>query len=470
MVDHANHVTAEGTTDMKADLPSIETFPPSLTSPARGIGRRPIVVSIGILAYNEESAIAQTVKSIAGQTLVSARRDDHRVELICVANGCRDRTAELAAKAIDKLQASDPARISGRVEIIDRPSKENAWNEFVHRLSRRDADVLVFLDGDVRLLDPETLRSMADTLLSQPRAYVCGARTVKHLELSRRRRWIDRVSLAATAIRRHSNQQSARTGFAGCLYAARTEACRRFRLPTILKGEDCFLHAMWATDFFTVAVNAQDPTRIVTAPQASVLFEAYTSPLAVVKNLRRRAVEITINSMLYDRLWSESSPNEDAGALLLRWHREDPRWEQRLLEQKINERGSWLPPGGPFLRWVSPRGSLWHWFRRMKGMRWHRKILHAPVAALGTCLTFYAYVSANRLIRAGKLDNLWFTTATRLDVPRPDPTVAVGVRSPELGPTDDDSASDARVNRSGNGSAAAGSAASHARAVGLDRP
>lgn len=413
------HVVEAGSMPIAASveedaLLQIETFlVPMAPGGATDAGRRPTKISVGILAYNEETAIQQTIASIGEQSIIEDGRAYH-LEIICVANGCRDRTAELAGQAIDRLREQRGSWVTGRVEVVERPSKENAWNEFVHRCSSVDSDFLVFMDGDVKLLNRDSLRSMVEALRASPRAYVCGARTVKHLELLERKRWVDRISLSATSMRRHASRQVGRVGFAGCLYAARASACRRFRLPTILRGEDCFLLAMWVTDFFTMPNHGHDPSRIVMATDAAVLFEAYTSPTAVLKNLRRRAVEITINSMIYDRLWAESTPREDAGALLLRWSREDPEWEQQLLRDKVKERGRWVPPGGPFLRWISSNGPLWAWVHRLGGMPWPRKLAYLPVAVIGTAATLYAYMAANRLIRSGKLDNLWFTTATKL--------------------------------------------------------
>jgi glycosyltransferase involved in cell wall biosynthesis len=362
-------------------------------------------ISIGILAYNEESAIEGTIGSISGQSIIKDLPTGWSVEIICVANGCRDKTAIVASEAINTLVDSvGDRRVSGRTEIVERASKENAWNEFVHRLSDRQSEFLIFMDGDIRLLDQDTLITLIQELQKHPRAYVCGARTVKSIELKQRQTILERISLAASDLRRHATE----VAFAGCLYAARSQACRRLRLPLIMRGEDSFLRAIWCTDFFTVSVNQADSTRIISAPNARVMFEAYLSPSQVLKNLRRRAVGMTIHSMLYDRLWSESTPETDGGALLLRWHEQDPDWDQKLLRQKIKERENWIPGGGAtFYQWASPRGDLWKWFRRMRGMPLVRKIKQFPVAAIATCLNLYAGIAAHRLIRSGKLDDLW---------------------------------------------------------------
>lgn len=376
-------------------------------------------ISIGVLAYNEESSIAETIASIGEQSLVKQLPPGWSLEIVCVPNGCKDRTSDVARGALDQLVQAVGVRrgVSVRVVDIQRPSKENAWNEFVHRISDPQSNVLILMDGDVRIVHPDALQSMVTALLSHPDAYVCGARTVKHLQLKADQSLWERISLGATELRSHASSVSAVGGFAGCLYAARASACRRLRLPAILRGEDSFLRAVWSTDFFTTPINQADPSRIINAPDATVLFEAYVSPRQVLKNLRRRAVGLTINSMLYDKLWAEATPAEDAGALLLKWDREDPGWDRSLLKQKIEERGGWIPPGGPFLHWISPSGNLWTWFRRMKGLPLKQKLKRLPVAMIGTCLTLYAYSAANRMIRSGELENLWFTTRTNLGSP-----------------------------------------------------
>jgi len=373
-------------------------------------------VSIGILAYNEESSIAGTIESILEQSIVTDPPAGWQVEIVCVPNGCTDRTAEVAEKALAGItDRSEHSHVTAKVVSLPIPSKENAWNSFVHELSARAATHLVFMDGDVRLLHPDTLKNLVGALCDNPLAHVAGAETVKHISNRASQNVFERVSMMATRLRRSSNLERGIAGFAGCLYATPASSSRRFVLPSIMRGEDCFLRAIWSTDFFTVPVNTEDRRRVIAAPDATVLFEAYTSPRMVLKNLKRRAVEITINSMIYDRLWAESTNERDAGALLLEWQRGDPDWDKKLLEAKIAERGRWVIPGGPFLRWIAPSGGLWRWFHRMKGMSLGKQAACLPVAMIGTVLQYYAYTAANRAIRSGALEGLWFTTETALD-------------------------------------------------------
>lgn len=398
-------------------MPEIETFPTTDAVVRQTEADGAVRVSIGILAYNEETSIADTIESVLNQSIVKEPPEGWEVEIVCVPNGCTDRTAEAATRALGRLGGGRDSRsVAGRVEVVERPSKHNAWNEFVHRLSRTDATHLVLMDGDVRLLGERTLESMLRRLLGAPDAYVCGARTVKDIDIPGFRVWSlrHRISSMASAIRRNDTDQRGEAGFAGCLYACPAEACRRFVLPEVLVGEDSFLRAVWSTNFFTNAVGVSDPRRVVSAEDATVLFEAYTGTASVLKNLRRRMVGLTINSMLYDRLWAESSTGADAGVLLTRWAGEDPGWDRRLIAERIAARGSWVVLGGSFASWATSQQGLWKWFHRMRGMPLSKRVCRLPGACVGTMLHAYACISANRLVRTGRTEGLWFTTKTRL--------------------------------------------------------
>jgi len=352
-------------------------------------------ISVGILAWNEESSIRATLSSVCAQDVFAAS-DDLTVEIVCVANGCTDRTVEVANETICEHEPQFQNAHHARVEKIDIPSKENAWNEFVHRLSDPEADVFVFMDGDVQLAHSGVLNSLIEPLANDDRLWIAGGMPVKHIAKQRTFNPLHWVSLAASAVRHESND-----AFGGCLYAARSDVMRRFCLPDVLIGEDCFIGAMIKTEFFT---TDEHTGRVRRAPEAEVLFEAYTTPLSIYKNLRRRAVGLTIASMLYDELWAKSTKDGlDAGDLVMQWQANDPQWAQKLIRRKIQERG----------RWVLPRGMLIKGFRKVSRLRFPKNIIMFPVALCGVCVNLVPCIRANQIIRKGKMKNLWFVTQTR---------------------------------------------------------
>lgn len=102
--------------------------------------------SVGVMAYNEEANIAAALASILGQELTTTRI----AELIVVASGCRDRTADIVA---------DIARHDQRVRLIEqrrREGKASAINVFI---SAARSPVLVMVSADV-LVEGEALDAL----------------------------------------------------------------------------------------------------------------------------------------------------------------------------------------------------------------------------------------------------------------------------------------------------------------------
>src|SRR5688572_8342662 len=102
-------------------------------------------IDIGIFAHNEERAIGEMLSRFSRQSLFAT--PEHSVRVFVLANGCSDRTAEVAKAAFDKLYAP------GQIDVVNlaEGGKSRTWNKFVHELSRPDTDFLLFCDADLRL-------------------------------------------------------------------------------------------------------------------------------------------------------------------------------------------------------------------------------------------------------------------------------------------------------------------------------
>src|SRR5437899_1671689 len=96
-----------------------------------------ICVSIGIIAWNEEEVIEAALESLWQQTLFSEiGRRGLRAEIICIANGCSDRTATIARRFFERIKTDAVAdSVHGRVVEVSERGKNNSWNLFVHSLS-----------------------------------------------------------------------------------------------------------------------------------------------------------------------------------------------------------------------------------------------------------------------------------------------------------------------------------------------
>ncbi|HWQ93336.1 MAG TPA: glycosyltransferase [Clostridia bacterium] len=105
--------------------------------PARRVPTRPI--SVVIPAHNEEAYIAQTLESL--------RRQNYGwMEVVVVANGCTDNTAEAAQRLCDRL-------------IVLSQKSLGVSRNLGARMAR--GEILVFLDADTTL-EPMALRRIAE--------------------------------------------------------------------------------------------------------------------------------------------------------------------------------------------------------------------------------------------------------------------------------------------------------------------
>ena len=354
-------------------------------------------ISIGILAYNEEQGIARTIASVLSQRLEAPPGDDHtpgiRAELIIVPNGCKDRTAQIA---IEETQTLAPASsqeagfFHAWVHELDVPGKENAWNHFVDDFSSCDADVLVFMDADIQLAHDRVIYNLIRTLYSHPECVVAGGNPVKHIEHKQHKSAIDRLSIGATTLRR--GMQGI---FAGCLYAGRADTIRQMYLPTVLMGEDAFVRAMIVTEGFTNKKDNAD--LIVRANDAEVIFTSYTNLSEILRNKTRRMLELSINAIIYTKLWAESTPEFPAGPLMRELQRNNPNWSQDLVKKTFQSRGFW----------AVPRQFIYKQFFQLKHHSWPGRLKLLPVAIATLPINAYAVYQANRSVAKGEIRNLW---------------------------------------------------------------
>src|ERR1700719_1670737 len=131
-----------------------------------------MLISIGILAWNEEAVIGGTLRSLFAQSALQAPAADllgHAWQIVVVPNGCSDQTAEVSRRVI-KEQVAQTGRsdISWEVRELTEAGKSNAWNNFVHVFSDRSATLIVMLDADIEFGERETLANTVKALLADP--------------------------------------------------------------------------------------------------------------------------------------------------------------------------------------------------------------------------------------------------------------------------------------------------------------
>lgn len=347
-------------------------------------------VSIAIFAWNEEDAIAPTLDSLFAQSFFSRlAAQGETAEVICVLNGCTDRTPARAAAVFSRQKQSHPAAraFSCRVEELSEKGKMNAWNQFVHRLSAREARVLIMMDADIRIELPDTLWNMFQVLERDAEAVVSTDLPMKAIAGGPKagvRAWLSGGMSRMT--------RAAEAQLCGQLYAIRAGHARRIYVPRDLGAcEDGFLKSMVCTDLLAHEVW---PPRIRLAPDAAHMFEAYTSVPAVLKNQKRQMIGQTVVHLLVDKHLARlpAAARMDMAAILRARDSSDRDWLKRLILQHLQEvRYFWrLYPG-----MLNQHVARW---RKLPGWK---KLPCLPAMAAGLAVGIISGYAAHKSLKAG---------------------------------------------------------------------
>ena len=362
---------------------------------------KPPRISIAVRAWNEEAVIRRTLESLFEQSLfeeLNARGE--RCEVLCIPNGCTDRTAEIAAAVFAGQEKSHPFAdaFACGVRNIREAGRNHTWNAFVHDLSCPEAEFLVLMDSDILFNRRETLFNMYRALLENSGASVASDQPVKDLSLKLRKSWRDRISLAVSEMNGATQGQ-----MTGQLYCIRAEVARRLYLPKELGIDDGFIKAIVCTDSFS---NELNPRRIVVAENASHVYEAYTSAGELLKNQKRQMIGQTIVHVLVEYLKTLPPPQRTHLADTLRRKEEaSPDWVARLVAEHVRRvRFFWrLFPDAPTFR-----------FKRWWTMRGMKRLTYLPATLVGFAVTMIACAQAYRHFKRGKM-HFW-PKAAREDI------------------------------------------------------
>ena len=148
-------------------------------------------VTVLIAAYQEEAAIADTLQTIATEHYPGP------VEVLALNDGSTDRTAEMAARAIKRLEL--PANTD--VRLIDFPVNRGKAAVLNDGLAAARYELIVTIDGDSRL-NRDALTAIVERLMSDPdnTQAVAGAVLVRNSRanlLTRAQEWDYFLGIAA---------------------------------------------------------------------------------------------------------------------------------------------------------------------------------------------------------------------------------------------------------------------------------
>lgn len=360
--------------------------------------QRPITLSIGIMAWNEEALIGPMLASLFDQTIFAhlAARGE-RVEVVCLANGCTDRTVEVAGKIFSTMAREHPARLglTARVEDIVQPGRNNAWNRFVHEFSARETRFICLMDADIIFNRPDTLQLVLTELERNLRLGGASDTPVKNIANPDRPTLRERLSLATSEM-----TGTIEGKLNGMLYCLRTHIARNLYLPRdVLANDDGFFKAAICTDFFRAPL---DPSKVVSVRAATHLYEPYLSLHDVLNNQKRQMIgQATVHVIIEHLLTLPEKDRAQLAATLQRLEAGDPDWLKRRIDAHVARTGFFwrLFPGVLGFRW-----------RRLGRMRGWQRVTHFPAAAAGFGVTLVACWQAARFLRRGVV-NYWPKTA-----------------------------------------------------------
>lgn len=354
----------------------------------------PVSLSIGIMAWNEEDAIVPMLASLFEQSIFAhllARGE--ACEVVCLANGCTDRTVAVTREIFAGMERDHPARLGlrMRVEDISTPGRNNAWNRFVHEFSARETRLICLMDADIIFNRADTLEQVVAELERDPRLGGASDTPVKNIAVKASPSMRERLSLATSDM---TGTIAGRLN--GMLYCLRAPIARNLYLPRdVLANDDGFFKAAICTDFFRAPL---DPTKVVSVGTATHLYEPYLSLHDVLNNQKRQMIgQATVHVIVEYLLTLPEADRAHLAATLQRLEAGDPDWLKKRIDAHVAQTGVFwrLFPGILGFRW-----------RRLAQMRGLRRVTHFPAAVAGFAVTLVACWQAARFLRRG-VSNYW---------------------------------------------------------------
>ena len=341
-------------------------------------------VDIAIFAHNEAPRIATLIADLARQDIFGDQACDLRI--LILANGCTDGTAATSRHAIAGLDRV----VAATFTVIDLPQggKSRTGHRFIHEFSRPAADLLGFMDADIRLPRPDTLRRIVETMQTRPELKVFTSRPVKDLAHDRPPKGLVARLIASGG----GGLTNWRTSVCGQLFVLRGDMARRIGLPIGLPVEDGFIRAMTLTDLLSAP---QDLSRIDGDPEIFHIYESIQNLRELLHHQTRIVIGSAINAAIFQHI-RKVAPTEPEAHRVLMQAGKDETWLTSLLRQELPRK----PYGYVPFSFLTKRFHVYR-SREKKGLR------ETAILIVGLGMDAVVWVMASLKMRAGAGSGFW---------------------------------------------------------------
>jgi hypothetical protein len=346
--------------------------------------KRPVGLSIGILACNKESSPEPMLSSLFRQSVFERLAARHeRCEIIMLGDACNDRTAPGLRDFLARMQLEHPWASTWAAHVIEVPDEgyNKAWNRFIHEFSAVEATYLATMHTEILLHHRDAVSSLICALERRRHLGAACGRRCEHVLFKERKTFWERLAL--TSVPADGNGGGQLNGELVCL---RASVARRIHLPSGLDaGFDRFVTQVIGTDFFS---RRFDPMRFALPPDAAHICVAPTRPREVLEFRKRRMIGETAAQVLLDYLGSRP-PRERSNLLeTFRAHEAfDVQWLEKLVAVHVRRRSYFGQLFSGVLR--MRRNTLPAW----------RRVRQIPEACTGFLFTVIACLRAHRFLR-----------------------------------------------------------------------
>ena len=356
-----------------------------------------MLISIGILAWNEEDVIQQTLESLFEQSVFKKKiindLPQFEWEIIVVPNGCSDATAKISESSLSGLiKDTEGLKIDYSVHEIKEPGKSNAWNRYIHEFLNKKSDLILMIDADIEFNESDTISNTIKALENNPKAVAAVDLPLKDAVKKSKKSFIEWISTTSSSV----SSSNGPVAIAGSYYCARYATLKDIWLPNGLPVEDGFLRAMIITNCFRSKI---DESKIIRVPNASHYFSTLTSITEIFKHEVRLVVGTAMNCYLtWDLLFFSTDPaGPGAGVVIKNKIEKDPMWYASVINNAVRNRGFW----------VLPKGMLFRRFSKVKGNHGLKLIKKSFVSIIGFILDLPVFIAANRRLKKGRGVGFW---------------------------------------------------------------